>query len=204
MNAGNTTEGVSSVHALRASEKRLDRAAIAAVREGNTQRFQEIIERYQHRMVALIGRQTGDLQVAEDLAQDTFIRALRGIRNFREEAEFSTWLIRIALNVTNSYFSSKRYRQQRVSESFDSTRHDAIQSGGEDSSEEENDTAGKRAAFREALAELKPHLRETIVLCVFEGKQYQEAADLLGIPVGTVRSRLNKARLLLRAKLVSK
>lgn len=174
---------------------RLDADAIQAVKSGEVDRFQELIERYQNRIIGLIGRQVGNRALAEELAQETFVRAYRGLKSFQGESTFSTWLIRIALNTTKSYFSSKRYKQAQRSESFDSTRHDREH---ETEDVDQAELAAQKEAMREELARLKPHLQEVIILCGFEGKQYQEAADILKIPIGTVRSRLNKARLTLR------
>ena len=155
-----------------------------------------LIERHQNLVFGMIMRQVGDRVLAEELAHECFVRAYKHLAKVRAEANFSTWLTRIALNVTSSYFTSRRYREALRSESFDVRLHDR----GQDS---DPSPAAETMlnSFRQALANLKPKFREVLTLCALEGKSYEDAAQVLAIPVGTVRSRLNKARLLLKAEL---
>lgn len=171
----------------------LDEKAIDAIRKGDPHRFEELVERYQHRIVGLIGRQVGDHATAEDLAQEVFIRAFKGLKSFKGDSQFSTWLLTISHNVVSSYFSSRKHKEKKKSEQFEPTKHEVPNpTNAEDEIVDE-----MKNALRSALQELKPHFRDVVVLCCLEGKQYEETAQLLSIPVGTVRSRLNKARLLL-------
>lgn len=166
--------------------------------DGDKDAYRLVVGRYQDVVFSMILRQVGDRAAAEDLAQEVFVKAYVSLRRFRFESRFSTWLTRIALNHVNSYFASRRYRTSRTTESFDVARHD-VSSEGIDS-DEQSQRAMLR--FRAALGDLKPHFRSVIVLCGLEGRSYAEAAEILDIPIGTVRSRLNKARLLLKDKLM--
>ena len=174
-----------------------DTEIIKQVLSGNRDEFRHLVLKYQNSIFSLVCRQVGDRSIAEELAQEIFVRAYTNLSKFRFEAAFATWLTRIALNHTNSYLSSKRHRQRLKSESFDQGNHDR----GSEVSMEQRDTENKIGEFRKALARLTPKLRDTITLCGLEGKSYEDAAQVLGIPIGTVRSRLNKARLILKVAL---
>ena len=167
---------------------------IARVLAGEREEFRHLVRRYQDMVFALVMRQVGQRTTAEELTQEVFIRAFRSLHTFREEAKFSTWLIRIAINHTNSFFVSKRFKQSQKTEEFNPAVHDMTTS----SPESELERKQRAQTLQKALAGLKPNFRDVITLCGLEGKSYDEAAEVLGIPVGTVRSRLNKARLLVK------
>ena len=180
-----------------ASASRLtDEATIRAVIGGDKERYRELVVRHKDMIFALIMRQVGNAAIAEELAQETFVRAFVSLSRFRFETKFSTWLTRIALNQTSSYFTSRRYKQSRRTDEFDPRIHDKAEAPPEGDFQKE-----RLQRFREALGTLKPLYREVIVLCALEGKSYEEAASILVIPIGTIRSRLNKARLLLKEAL---
>lgn len=149
----------------------------------------------------MILRQVGIKSIAEEIAQEVFVRAYFNINKFRFASRFSTWLTRIALNQTSSYFSSKKYRNQNATESFDPSRHDLSDQEHSNEKEEQEKAASLIKNFHLVLATIKPKLRDVLVLCALEEKSYQEAAEILEIPIGTVRSRLNKARLTIAAEI---
>jgi len=173
-------------------EKESDEVSLVArICAGDRDLFRMIVETHKDAVFSCVMRQVGVYATAEELTQDIFLRAYRGLRSFRGDSALRTWLIRIALNTTNSYFGSKRYRQQIATDVLDPLKHDR-------GIEMEPQDSAQIVLFRKALGSLPPKLRYTLVLCGLEGKKYEEAADILGIPVGTVRSRLNKARLLVK------
>ena len=171
-----------------------DEDLIRIVVAGDKDRFRELADRHQGALFALIFRQVGDRAAANEIAQAALVKGYFGLRRFKFRSKFSSWLIRIALNETNSYFTSKSYRQRKLQESFDVERHDVVQQQSSDAL----DTERKLRSFQRALPELKQKFRDVITLCSLEGRSYEEAAAILEIPVGTVRSRLNTARLQLR------
>lgn len=180
-----------SSHNCDGSEQALVRAIVA----GEVNRFEELVVKHQDMIYALIRRQVSDPSVADDLAQEAFVRAFQNLERFRHECSFGTWLTRIALNTTNSYFASRRFKETAKQVSFDQRVHDSASECDESVRSEQS-----LAMLRSLIAELKPKYRDVIVLCSLEGKSYEEAASVLEIPTGTVCSRMNKALSLLRNK----
>lgn len=181
---------------MRAQEFRVVREVLA----GNSDEFRHLVSAHKNRIFSMVLRTVGERPIAEELTQEIFVRAYSSLAKFRFEASFSTWLTCIALNHTSSYFQSKKYKQKLRTVSFEPSTHDQAQENGEELPPE----ALLLESFREALEELKPAFRDIIVLCSLEGKSYEEVSGILAIPVGTVRSRLNRARESLRKLLEQK
>ncbi len=159
-----------------------------------------VVQEYRDIIFSMIMRQVGDRTTSEELTQETFVKAYVNLKRFRGESKLGTWMTRIALNETNNYFASRRFKEARRSESFSAETHDQVKDG--DEQQEMLEKERWLVRFRAALATLRPLFREVLVLCSLEGRSYEEAAQVLDIPVGTVRSRLNKARLLMREALL--
>jgi len=177
------------------NDEALEAAVIRDVLSGKRDEFRHLVDRHKERVFAMIMRQVGDRQVARELAQEVFVRAYVGLRRFRGDATFSTWLTRIALNVSSSYFTSRRFKDQKRFASLDeqiAEQHIAPPG-------EEVFTDEAIAQLQHSLTALKQIYRDVIVLCIFERKSYEETAEILQIPIGTVSSRMNKAFGLLRA-----
>lgn len=178
-----------------------ERETIMRVLAGERDEFRHLVRAHQQQVFAVLYRQVRDAEVASELAQETFLRAFKHLKSFRSEAKFSTWLTRIALNVANSFFSSRQYREHRRSVELDATklgeegRLEVAEEGGLIKKHQDEVLLNR---LHLAIPKLKPHYRDTFVLVAVEGKSYEEAARILEIPVGTVRSRLNQARLLLK------
>lgn len=170
---------------------------IRRLQAGDKDRYQELVESYKDPIFSLVHKQTGSALIAEEITQDVFIKAFFSITKFRSDSRFSTWLTRIALNQTSSYFSSKKFRIQKLTDSFDPIQHQISDNEKNFEIEQENRRSRQMKTFYSALANLKPTFRDAITICALNEKSYQEAAEILEIPIGTVRSRLNKARLLL-------
>lgn len=156
---------------------------------GDSSAFDEIVGRYERRVWAICLRMTGDVDDARDASQDAFITALRSIGSFRGEAQLGTWLHRVAVNASLDVI---RRRTRRRTEPLHDTPERASDEPGPD---EEADRAHRAAEVHRALAKLGPDHRAVIVLHDLQGLQYPEVADVLDVPVGTVKSRLHRARL---------
>jgi RNA polymerase sigma-70 factor, ECF subfamily len=174
-------------------EEERDQELVARVVNGSAQEFRGLVLRHQSFIYNLVLRLVRDPQAAADITQDVFLRAYQGLKGFRGDSQFATWLARIALNLTNNYFASRGYRERMRSVEL-KDEHAASEDPGDEQ---------RLTAMQQAIAELKPIYREPLVLCALERLTYEEAASILEIPVGTVRSRLNTARNQLRG-LISK
>ena len=182
-------------------DRETEYSLIKRITAGDKEEFRVVVDEYKDLIFSMIMRQTGDRAVAEELTQETFVKAYVNLKSFRAESKLSTWLTRIALNHTNTYFGSRRFKERQRGESFIPDTHDR-----EDRSDEQDELLRKEeelSKFRAALGTLKPKFREVLVLCSLEGKSYEEVAEIVGVPIGTIRSRLNKARLLLKHAVLS-
>lgn len=170
-------------------EKRSESEVVGSVLAGNRDDFTVLVRNHQSRIYSMIRRQVGEEQVAEELTQDVFASAYRALSGFRSEAQFSTWLTRIALNRTNTYFTSFAHRQRKNAVPI----KEFHLLSGDFSESQENSTDEDLVRLQETLGKLKSIHREVVILCCIENRSYDEAAEILQIPVGTVGSRLNKA-----------
>lgn len=172
-----------------------DEEIVRAVIRGDRDLFRHLVLKYQNRVYSLIRRQVASHELAEELSQEVFLKAFKSLKQFRFDSKFSTWLTRIALNQTFSYFQSRRYKEARRTEDFEMDKHETQSS---ETPASEIERRKRLSIFRHAVAELKPIFRDVVTLCGLDGRSYEEVAEILKVPVGTVRSRLNKARLLLK------
>jgi RNA polymerase sigma-70 factor (ECF subfamily) len=167
---------------------------------GRKEAFTVLVRKYQERLYNTLYRLVGNAEDARDLAQEAFIQAYRSLDRFHGKAAFYTWLYRIAVNAAISM-----KRRQRVMASFDGGSSPGGLIATEDT--ERSDPGGRlEQAERdrevwEALASLHPDYRAVLVLKDMDGQKYETIAEILDCPIGTVRSRLHRARLELRERL---
>jgi RNA polymerase sigma-70 factor, ECF subfamily len=160
---------------------------IRRAQQGDADAIRDLYRRYAPRVQAVVRRLAGDDALAEDWAQDAWIRVFRALPNFRGEARFSTWLHRIAVN---SALHGRRWRERRVS------RESSLSAEPEPSARQ--DQVGLRIALQHALDELPDGMRQIIVLHDVEGYTHEDIGGMLGIAAGTSKSQLFKARARLR------
>jgi RNA polymerase sigma-70 factor, ECF subfamily len=177
-----------------AAQPESDQPLIDAVLAGDTAQFNGLVMRHANRLYRFILKNVGHTAVAEDLTQETFIEAYRQLSTFRGDAEFVTWLFGIALNKTRNY----------INRSSDVRRHHShIRVLSPDCAHDDNPTQllekkQTLLALQGAIDMLPTDLRESLILVVVEELPYERAAQLLEIPVGTLKSRVHRARELLR------
>ena len=170
------------------------RAAVDAARSGDTGAFETLVLRYQARIVNYASALVRDAGAAEDVAQETFVRAWRGLGRFRGESAFRTWLYRIAANVARTHLD-RRGRQARVADGSLDDETEPLQADDVASAAPDAETSlVTRDAIDRALAELPDELRLALVLRDVEGLDYKEIAGVTGAPMGTVESRIFRAR----------
>ena len=185
-----------------------DADLIAACREGRTEAFGTLVERYQDRAYNLAYRLTGSRDDASEAVQEAFLKAYRGIHNFRGDSAFYSWLFRITVNVVRSRLRFQAVRPKEVrletAERSDEYGTDRAVSGMAADVEDPAETASRveRQRFVEdALRRMDPEQRMIIVLRDLEGHDYARIADLLECPRGTVKSRVHRARMALKKAL---
>jgi RNA polymerase sigma-70 factor, ECF subfamily len=176
-----------------------DELLVAQAVAGDQKAFELLVIKYQRRVQRLIGRMVRDVDLVEDIAQETFIRAYRALAQFRGEAQFYTWLYRIAVNTAKKALMDLK-RNPTVSENFFKTDDDDETSFAENelTSPETPDAvlASKEIALiiNAALEALPEELRQAVTLREIEGMSYEEIAEAMNCPIGTVRSRIFRAR----------
>lgn len=160
-----------------------------------------LVERYQHRLYHALVHILGSSADAQDIAQDAFIQALEKLSTFRGQSAFYSWLFRIAMNGAVSF----RRKTRRMSTSVDAVREQTgIEPADPRPSSEPThalDVSERQRLVRQALGELPEEFRTVLVLKEMDGMPYEQIAEICECPVGTVRSRLHRARLELRGKL---
>ena len=179
-------------------------ALIRRVRQGDAEAFDRLVELFAGQVYNLAFRMIGNAEDAQDIAQEAFIRAYDALPRFRGEAAFSTWLYRIVVNVCRDEMSRRRRRPPTLteleSENAEVSPLSETLSTGE-SAEDELVRRERHHALGAAIAALPTPFRVVLVLYDVQGFSYQEIAEMLRANIGTVKSRLNRARNLLREKL---
>lgn len=177
-----------------------DRALVERTLAGEQHAYELLVLKYQRRIQRLIGRMVRDVDLVEDIAQETFIRAYRALHQFRGDAQFYTWLYRIAVNTAKKALMELK-RDPTVPEAAWRTSDDDDETsrpGNEPIADEtpESVLAAKEigAMVQAAMEALPADLREALVLREIEGLRYEEIAELMQCPIGTVRSRIFRAR----------
>lgn len=173
-----------------------DGKLVEMVQRGDQAAFNLLVLKYQHRVLKLVNRYVRDPAEAEDIAQETFIKAYRALPSFRGESAFYTWLYRIAANTAKNVLVSSRRRMVDYNLDLQDPDDYAAQVLLKDSDTPEGMllTEEIRTTVTEAMAQLPDDLREAITLRELEGLSYEEIAEVMDCPVGTVRSRIFRAR----------
>ena len=184
-------------------EQSVDQLLVERVQRGDKKAFDILVAKYQHKIVKLISRYIRDQAEVLDVAQDAFIKAYRALPRFRGESAFYTWLYRIAINTAKNYLVAQSRRlpdadiEIEVAEQY------------EGASELRDNATPERLLLKdeiertvfEVIEQLPEDLRTAITLRELEGLSYEEIADAMGCPIGTVRSRIFRAREAIHNKL---
>jgi RNA polymerase sigma-70 factor, ECF subfamily len=192
----------------KAHEVAMDRVLVDRFKNGDAAAFDEMVSRYWDRIYSMVNQLLRNSQDAEEVTQDAFIRAHRGLANFRGESAFSTWLFQIATNLARNRYWYWWRRKKDKSVSLDApVRSDSATTLGEVIAAEV-ETPDDIAVSREFVSRIASGMerlgakhREILILRNVKNQSYEEIAGVLGISVGTVKSRIARARESLRAKL---
>ncbi|MDP3009059.1 MAG: RNA polymerase sigma factor RpoE [Methylococcales bacterium] len=174
----------------------LDQELVLRVQRGDKSAFDFLVLKYQHKIIQLVNRYVKDSSEAQDVAQEVFIKAYRAISSFRGDAAFYTWLYRIAINTAKNDLvaRSRRHSNDQIDIQNAQVVEHALQLQNNDTPETELLNQEIVATIKKAIDDLPEDMRVAITLCEFEGLSYEAIAQTMNCPVGTVRSRIFRAR----------
>lgn len=181
-----------------------DQSLISLIKSGDKEAFNILVKRYEKKVLNILYLQLGNIPDLEDLAQEVFIKVFKNLNRFRGEAKFSTWIYRITINVAYDYkrkFKEGYSLDEPIGEDTEDTFEKVISSEEEDplSIVEKEDIKKK---LHKLIKELPKEYQEVLILREYEGLSYEEISEILRCPIGTVESRLYRARKELKEKLL--
>lgn len=179
------------------SDREVDQLLVERVQRGDKQAFDLLVAKYQRKLGRLISRFIRDPAEAEDVTQDAFIKAYRALPGFRGDSAFYTWLYRIGINTAKNYLLASK-RRAPTSTPFDTDDAESFEEATllHEVSTPENELMSKQVvdAVQSSLQQLPEDLRSALTLREVEGLSYEEIASVMNCPIGTVRSRIFRAR----------
>jgi RNA polymerase sigma-70 factor (ECF subfamily) len=184
-----------------------DADVVALAQQGRDSAFRELIRRYERPVFSLVYRMVRDRELAEDLAQDTFVKVLNHIDRYRPEFKFSSWLFKIANNVAIDHLRRRQLPTVSIDGAPNAQTAEAIQATSFDVAVDQENALDEMearelgTAIERAIAGLRPEYRSCIMLRHVEGRSYEEIAATLDLPLGTVKTYIHRARHELRRAL---
>ena len=178
------------------SNEATDRQLVKRVQRGDKGAFDLLVLRYQHKIVNLVMRYVRDQELAQDISQEAFIKAYRALPRFRGDSAFYTWLYRIAVNTAKNHLAAQRRRPLDVELDMQDPEQYDLHAKLKETDTPEGVTISRelQETVERAIAALPDDLRTAIVLRELDGMSYEEIAQTMECPVGTVRSRIFRAR----------
>ena len=184
-----------------------DQEVVVRAREGSERAYRELVRRYERPIFSLIYRMVRDRELAEDLAQETFVKALNALDSYRPEYKFSSWIFKISHNAAIDHLRRRELDTLSLEGSPHAATPDAIEATAlqiGDRGETPLDVVEAKelgGEIEQAIARLRPEYRQCILLRHVEGRAYEEIAEILDLPLGTVKTYIHRARNELRAYL---
>ncbi|MFN2598234.1 MAG: sigma-70 family RNA polymerase sigma factor [Pyrinomonadaceae bacterium] len=179
-----------------------DPALVRRAIRGRDDGFEELVRRYQRPIVSYVYRMTGDYESALDLTQDVFIKVYGSLARYRPEYKFSTWIYRIAHNTAIDHLRRQTTREQELSvKSADGETYERPVASDAPTPEQLSERAERRAEIEDVIRQLPASYRELIILRHAHDMSYDEIAEVTGLPLGTVKNRIFRAREAMRAPL---
>jgi RNA polymerase sigma-70 factor (ECF subfamily) len=179
------------------TEREIDQLLVERVQHGDKKAFELLVSKYQRKLMRLVSRLVHDQAEAEDVVQEAFIKAYRALANFRGDAAFYTWLYRIGINTAKNHLVSQGRRAPTSTDADIEEAETFVDADGlRDMNTPESLLASKQiaATVNSAMMSLPEELRNAISLREIEGMSYEEISEVMSCPIGTVRSRIFRAR----------
>jgi RNA polymerase sigma-70 factor (ECF subfamily) len=199
----NIAASVSSVLARELSSVS-DRELVASAVSGAEGSFEELVRRYQRPISAYVYRMVGNYESALDLTQEIFIKVYNSLRRYREEFKFSTWIYKIAHNSAVDHLRRTATREQSLINGSEGDQYELPIESGRPSPEQESERKERRIEIESVIRALPPNYRELIILRHSQDLTYEEIVEVTGLPLGTVKNRLFRAREMMRQQFVDK
>jgi RNA polymerase sigma-70 factor, ECF subfamily len=177
-----------------------DQEVVAEARAGRQAAYRELVRRYERPIFSLIYRMVRDRELAEDLAQETFVKALNAVESYRPEFKFSSWIFKIANNVAIDHLRRRELSTLSLDGSPHAATPEAIQATAlqlgdrQETALEELEARELGGEIEQAIGRLRPEYRACILMRHVEGRPYEEIATMLDLPLGTVKTYIHRAR----------
>ena len=180
---------------MKKDNKGADILLVRRAKKGDFRAFDLLVIKYQAKIISISQRLVKDINIAEDMAQETFIKAYKVLDSFREESAFYTWIYRIAVNTSKNYLISRdRSKENTESEMHTDFSNSILELEGQDSPEDLLLADNLKDLINAELNDLPEEIRTCLTLREYEGLSYAEISNILDCPVGTVRSRIFRGR----------
>ncbi len=178
------------------TEREIDQALVERVQQGDKKAFDILVLKYQHRIIKLVARFVRNSDEVQDVAQEAFIKAYRALKNFRGDSAFYTWMYRIAINTAKNYLvSASRRATESAVDAQDAEQYESGDWLREYATPEKELLAAEiKQVIYKTISDLPSDLKEAVTLREMEGLSYEEIAEVMDCPIGTVRSRIFRAR----------
>ena len=179
---------------MKVSNKSIDLGLVKRVKAGDYQAFDLLVLKYQSRLISTAFKYVKDIQIAEDITQDSLIKSFKSIHSFREDSSFYTWVYRITVNTAKNFLISKKRKDELLQADLSEEGSIDIESVNTDTPDEIFDATELQSIITSTLNQLGEETKTALTLREFEGLSYEQIAEVVNCPVGTVRSRIFRGR----------
>ena len=179
---------------MKVSNKELDLVLVKRAKSGDYQAFDLLVLKYQSRLISTAFKFVKDVQIAEDIVQDSFIKAFNALESFREDSSFYTWIYRITVNTSKNFLVSKKRKSELLNSDLSEEASYEIEPVETYSPEDLLQATQLQKVITETFDQLGEDTRTSLTLRELDGLSYEQIADVVNCPVGTVRSRIFRGR----------
>jgi len=179
---------------MKVSNKELDLVLVKRAKSGDYQAFDLLVLKYQSRLISTAFKFVKDVQIAEDIVQDSFIKAFNALESFREDSSFYTWIYRITVNTSKNFLVSKKRKSELLNSDLSEEASYEVEPVETYSPEDLLQATQLKKVITETIDQLGEDTRTALTLRELDGLSYEQIADVVNCPVGTVRSRIFRGR----------